>query len=117
MLTGFVTATFFPNPEVRAQAGYQPAETTQQVGTKLGLSREQVEILKKCLHDSPISEMLVVAGRTNRSKFRDGVLNPLIDTGLIEMTIPDKPRSWKQRYRITRAGLALLENAEAERNF
>lgn len=115
--TGFVTATFFPNPEVRAQVGFQPAETTQQVGTKLGLSRNQVEILKKCLHDSPISEMLVVAGRTNRTKFRDQVLNPLIKAGLIEMTIPDKPRSSKQRYRITPAGLAVLENSAAERNF
>ena len=115
--TGFVTATFFPNPEVRVQVGSQPAEATQQVGTKLGLSRDQVEILKKCLHASPISEMLVVAGRTNRTKFRDQVLNPLIEAGLIEMTIPDKPRSSKQRYRITPAGLAVLENSEAERNF
>ncbi len=114
--TGFVTATFFPNPEVRAQAGAQPAEATEQVGTKLGLSRDQVEILKKCLHDSPISEMLAVAGRTNRTKFRDQVLNPLIEAGLIEMTIPDKPRSSKQRYRITPAGLVVLENSEAERN-
>ena len=114
--TGFVTATFFPNPEVRAQAGGQLAEVTKRVGTKSGLSRDQVEILKKCLHDSPISEMLAVAGRTNRTKFRDQVLNPLIEAGLIEMTIPDKPRSSKQRYRITPAGLVVLENSEAERN-
>jgi len=36
--TGFVTVTFFPNPEVRAQAGGQSAEATEQVGTKLGPS-------------------------------------------------------------------------------
>lgn len=36
------------------------------------------------------------------------VLNPLIDAGLLEMTIPDKPRSSKQRYRTTAAGLMLL---------
>lgn len=35
-------------------------------------------------------------------------LNPLIDAGLLEMTIPDKPRSSKQRYRTTVAGLMLL---------
>ena len=115
--TGFVTVTFFPNPIVRAQTEVQSAEATDQAGTKLGLSWDQVEILEKCLHDSPISELLAMAGRTNRTKFRDQVLNPLIDTGLIEMTIPDKPRSPKQRYRTTPAGLAVLKNTEAERNF
>jgi hypothetical protein len=32
--TGFVTATFFPNPEVRTQAGGQLAGASEQVGTK-----------------------------------------------------------------------------------
>lgn len=114
--SSFITVTFFPNPEVRALAEDQPATASDQVGTKSGLSRDQVEVLKKCLYDSPISEMLAVAGRTNRTKFRDQVLNPLIEAGLVEMTIPDKPRSSKQRYRITTAGLAVLENSEAERN-
>jgi ATP-dependent DNA helicase RecG len=36
------------------------------------------------------------------------VLNPLIEAGLIEMTIPDKPRSNKQEYRLTQKGRALL---------
>jgi predicted HTH transcriptional regulator len=30
--------------------------------------------------------------------------------GLVEMTIPDKPRSSKQNYRITDKGRAVLEN-------
>ena len=50
-----------------------------------------------------------VVGRTDRTKFRDGVVKPLIETGLLEMTIPDKPRSRMQRYRTTEAGLAMLE--------
>ena len=41
--TGFVTATFFPNPEVRAQVGTKEAPSTAQVGTKLGPSRDQVQ--------------------------------------------------------------------------
>jgi len=32
-----------------------------------------------------------------------------MDAGLIEMTIPDKPQSSKQKYRLTAAGRALLE--------
>jgi ATP-dependent DNA helicase RecG len=48
------------------------------------------------------------SGRTDRTKFRDQVVAPLLDTGLLEMTIRDKPRSSKQQYRITEAGRAAL---------
>jgi len=33
----------------------------------------------------------------------------------LEMTIPDKPRSSKQRYRITRLGLEVLKKAKKEK--
>jgi hypothetical protein len=52
---------------------------------------------------------MVVAGRSDRTKFRRQVLNLLLERGLLEMTIPDKPRSSKQRYRLTRAGLEYLK--------
>jgi len=50
----------------------------------------------------------VPSGRTNRTKFRDQVVAPLLEAGLLEMTIPDKPRSSKQQYRITEAGRSAL---------
>jgi predicted HTH transcriptional regulator len=37
--------------------------------------------------------------------FREHYLLPALNTGLLEMTIPDKPRSSKQRYRLTPLGL------------
>jgi ATP-dependent DNA helicase RecG len=49
-----------------------------------------------------------LAGRTGRTKFRNQVLRPLLDAGLIEMTIPDKPTSSKQRYRLTGEGKQIL---------
>jgi ATP-dependent DNA helicase RecG len=51
---------------------------------------------------------MVVVGRTNRTKFRDQLLTPLLNAGYIEMTIPDKPRSSKQKYRLTEKGRNLL---------
>lgn len=45
----------------------------------------------------------------NREHFVNEYLNPLLEAGLIEMTIPDKPRSSKQRYRLTRAGMECLK--------
>jgi ATP-dependent DNA helicase RecG len=35
-------------------------------------------------------------------------LNPTIEAVLVEMTIPDKPQSIKQKYRLSDKGLAFL---------
>jgi ATP-dependent DNA helicase RecG len=51
------------------------------------------------------------SGRTDRTKFRDQVVAPLLEAGLIEMTIPDKPRSSKQQYRTTDAGRVAIATA------
>jgi ATP-dependent DNA helicase RecG len=84
-------------------------QVTEEAGTKFGLSRDQVLILQNLAQDRSIAELMALLERSNRTKFRDQVLNPLLDADLAEMTIPDKPRSSKQRYRITDAGRALVE--------
>jgi ATP-dependent DNA helicase RecG len=55
---------------------------------------------------------MALTGRTNRTKFRDQVLNPLLSANLIEMTIPEKPRSRLQKYRLTDKGRAWLASAK-----
>jgi len=75
-----------------------------EVGTKLALSRHQVEILRKCNKDTALLDLMGAIGRSDRTKFRHQVLNILLEEGLIEMTIPDKPRSSKQKYRLTDKG-------------
>jgi len=47
--------------------------------------------------------------------FQANYLAPLMAMGVLERTIPDKPRSPKQRYRITPAGRAVLEQAQKEK--
>ena len=49
-------------------------------------------------------ELQARTGIGDREHFRTQYLRPAIDLGLIEMTIPDKPRSSKQKYRLTDAG-------------
>ncbi len=46
-------------------------------------------------------------GLKDRFHFRDAYLTPAIEAGVIEMTIPDKPRGSKQKYRLTGIGQAL----------
>jgi len=113
-VTGFFTATFFPNPEVRAAAEARGKGPAPQVGTKSAPSRHQVEILARCREEQPLVELLVIAGRSDRTKFRNQVLGPLLAGGLLEMTIPGKPRSSKQRYRITAKGRDVLKKHAKE---
>ena len=107
---GFFTAIFYPNPVVRAQVATKEESKTAQVGTKSAPSRHQVEILRKCREDSLFVDLMEMTGRSDRTKFRNQVLNPLLEAGFIEMTVPEKPNSSKQRYRTTLAGRAVLEN-------
>lgn len=91
-------------------------EVTPEVGTKLGLSWDQVLILRNLTQDKGIAELMALLERSNRTKFRDQVLNPLMDARLVEMTIPDKPKSSKQKYRLTAAGRVLLEQQASSRD-
>ena len=45
-----------------------------------------------------------VTGWKDRTKFRNRVLKLLLETGLVEMTIPEKPNSRLQKYRLTAKG-------------
>ena len=93
---------------VMSQTGKVTGEVTPQVGTKSALSRHQVEILEMSREATALVDLMAITARTDRTKFRHQVLSPLLEAGLIEMTIPDKPRSSKQRYRLTDAGRAWL---------
>lgn len=88
--------------------GTELALNRDQVGTMLGLSRDQEQVLMQVVEEKEIAALMNVIGRSNRTKFRDQVLNPLIDAGFAEMTIPDKPKSSLQKYRITEKGRTWL---------
>ena len=46
----------------------------------------------------------------NRSRFKQNILNPLIEANLIEPTIKDKPNSSKQAYRLTEKAKELINS-------
>ncbi len=48
-------------------------------------------------------------GLKARKNFRTIYLQPAIEAGFVEMTIPEKPRSSKQGYKITEKGKKLFE--------
>lgn len=95
--------------------GEEAEPATPQVGTKSALSRHQVEILRKCEVESAIGDLMNIAERADRTKFRHQVLSPLLADGLLEMIIPDKPTSSKQKYRLTPKGRGLLTSLKASK--
>ena len=78
------------------------AQVTGDAGTKSAPSRHQVVILRLCRSERTLLELMKAVGRKDRSKFRNQLINPLLKAGLLELTVPDKPNSRLQRYRITK---------------
>ncbi len=70
-------------------------------GTKKGLSRDHLKILKKCKNENSAIELMEILNRTNKSKFKNVIINPLVESGFFELTNPDKPKSPTQKYRLT----------------
>ena len=58
------------------------------------------------------SEIQKRLGLTDEKHFREYYQQPAIALGLLEMTIPDKPRSSRQKYRLTDKGRAWLASAK-----
>ena len=97
-----VSAIFRPNPEVRAEAGKRPMD--QVAG--------EVRLLRVMSGEMTRQRLQEALGLKHKDHFRKAYLIPALKFGLIEMTIPGKPRSSKQRYRLAAAGSAYLKQTE-----
>jgi Fic family protein len=75
------------------------AAATDQVGDQVS---DQVRALLKCLAKQPRTALACMKklGLNHRPTFRKNYLQPAMDAGLIERTLPDKPNSSLQRYRL-----------------
>ena len=80
---------------------YDSESHIETIGTKQGLSRDHLIILKKCKNESTALELMKILKRTNKSKFKTAIINPLIDHQFLELTIPESPKSPSQKYRTT----------------
>lgn len=84
-----------------------PATAAEQVtGQVTGQVRRLLAVVSGEMTREAMQAMLGLAGRGN---FTAQYLKPALDAGVIEMTIPDKPNSRSQRYRLTAIGRQWLE--------
>ncbi|MCL2641013.1 MAG: hypothetical protein FWD53_09235 [Phycisphaerales bacterium] len=76
---------------------------------QIELSATEITLLRACRKKTCTgNELLQAAGYAKRTgNFKRG-MDRLLDAGLLEMTIPDKPNSRLQKYRLTAKGLLTL---------
>lgn len=72
-----------------------------------------VALLTKVSGEMTRQELTDALGLKDRKHFADAYLQPALEAGLLEMTIPDKPQSSKQRYRLTGQGQAAIAKGDA----
>ena len=53
------------------------------IGTKQGLSWDHLKILKKCKNESSAIELMEILNRTNKSKFKNTIIYPLVENGFL----------------------------------
>ena len=56
------------------------------------------KLVDACEEPKTRDEMMEFLGLANRDHFRKAYLKPLLESGRIKMTIPDKPKSKNQKY-------------------
>lgn len=105
-----------PDTQEEETSGKHPT-SAQQVPSKYRTSTPQVRamLLEAFAGDATRTQLQNAAGMKDREHFRKEYLQPLLDDGLLEMTIPEKPRSSKQSYRLTETGRAVLGAWELQR--
>ncbi|MDO9482927.1 MAG: putative DNA binding domain-containing protein [Hydrogenophaga sp.] len=80
-------------------------DTPQVTGQVTGQVRRLLAVM---VAEHSRSELQALLGLKHRDSFMASYLLPALAAGWVEMTIPDKPQSSKQRYRLTPAGKIAL---------
>ncbi len=93
-------------PEVRARADVRSVE---HVATEV---TPEVRLLQVISGEMTRHGLRSALGLKNDEHFRKAYLVPALQAGLIEMTVPDKPRSRNQRYRLTPEGHEFLRQTQ-----
>lgn len=90
-------------------AGYATGEEKSHVaGYVAGEVRRLIRACNGVMSRKALQDAL---GLRSDANFRTLYLVPALEAGLLEMTIPDKPKSSRQQYRLSAAGLALRQQS------
>ena len=92
------TATVGPAGQVSTEVNTEVStEVSTEVRIKLPTEKLH-DLLEYCSIPRTRAELQLFCGIKTEKYFREKVLRPMITAGIIKRTIPDKPRSSKQKY-------------------
>ncbi len=83
--------------QVSAQVGKPSVQVDEAVTVKLDISRIST-LLEYCTEERTAAELQQFCEISSREYFRKNILVPLVKSGRLKRTIPDKPNSSKQKY-------------------
>ena len=96
---------------ISVQDGTQSAPSRHPVSPQSVPNIENLDkLIVFCTEARSFGEMLAFMGLTDRTKFRRKYIHPLLEAGILEQTIPNKPNSQNQKYRLTAKGVALKDS-------
>lgn len=101
-----------PAPTWKEQAGsvylsFHPVATQDETPSTAQVA---AQVLLFCTEPRKASEIRDLLQKKHRKTFQRNYLNPLLEIGIIERTIPDKPTSSKQKYKAGPNGRSILKN-------
>jgi ATP-dependent DNA helicase RecG len=108
-------------PPVANISGVLPTLTGSVTGSPTQSTTQSSEQVSRLLHALVAGEALSATtlrerlGIRHRPTFRQNYLDPALAAGLIVYTVPDKPASRLQKYRLTPAGQALVSQQQSSR--
>jgi ATP-dependent DNA helicase RecG len=86
------------------------AKLSAKSSAKLGLTQEQMLLILSYFENpNDMPDLMKQMQLSHRSSFRERYLKPLLEEGLLAMTMPDKPTSSRQKYYATVKGKKLLK--------
>lgn len=112
--------TFYPHSEqttrseLGASLGTQLAPSWHPVLETVSQDAEIQRFLSFCERPRSPQEMISYMKWSDRTKFRRRFITPLLDTSLIKRTLPERPKSPKQKYVITGIGQEILRIIKSE---
>jgi len=95
LVEGDIFKTIVPLPSTKQDT---PQVTPHVMPQDTPQDEKANRILEMCVTPRSRDELQILVGVTDRKHFRNAILKPLLDSGKLKMTIPDKPNSRNQKY-------------------
>lgn len=91
-------------------------ESGAESGVESGVESGMTERILSMLHQGALSKSAIARnlGKEKPTRYLNDLMRQLLEQDMVEYTIPDKPQSRLQKYRLTKKGKQFLKQMDAE---